>query len=87
MHQENHEEQAKGLARKYNLIMTDGSHFHGEYEEKPVLIGSKSPGMEILDELMESILVDGLQVCFFLLEKGYKKDSFKSNNYVAECSK
>lgn len=52
LHQEKHEEQAKQLARKYNLIMTGGSDFHGEYGEEPVLIGSKSPGMEILEALI-----------------------------------
>lgn len=52
LHDEKHEEQAKQLARKYDLIMTGGSDFHGEYGEKPVLIGSKSPGMETLEALM-----------------------------------
>ena len=31
--------------------MTGGSDFHGEYGEKPVLIGSKSPGMETFEAL------------------------------------
>ncbi len=51
MHHEEHEEQAKQLARKYDLIMTGGSDYHGEYGEQPVLIGSKSPGIETLDAL------------------------------------
>ena len=51
MHHEEHEEQAKQLARKYDLIMTGGSDYHGEYGEEPVLIGSKSPGIETLDAL------------------------------------
>jgi phosphoribosyl 1,2-cyclic phosphate 1,2-diphosphodiesterase len=52
LHNEKHEEQAKQLARKYDLIMTGGSDFHGEYGEKPVLIGSKSPGIETFEALI-----------------------------------
>ncbi|MDQ1000546.1 putative metal-dependent phosphoesterase TrpH [Neobacillus niacini] len=52
LHDEKHEEQARQLARKYDLIMTGGSDFHGEYGEQPVLLGSKSPGMETLEALL-----------------------------------
>ncbi len=51
LHDEQHEAKAKQLARKYDLIMTGGSDFHGYYGEKPVLIGSKSPGAEALEGL------------------------------------
>jgi predicted metal-dependent phosphoesterase TrpH len=51
LHDQKHEEQARQLARKYDLIMTGGSDFHGEYGEQPVLLGSKSPGMETLEAL------------------------------------
>ncbi|PAE32941.1 PHP domain-containing protein [Bacillus sp. 7884-1] len=52
LHHEKHEEQAKQMAKKYDLIMTGGSDFHGEYGEQPVLIGSKSPGIETLETLI-----------------------------------
>jgi phosphoribosyl 1,2-cyclic phosphate 1,2-diphosphodiesterase len=52
LHDEKHEEQAKQLAREYDLIMTGGSDFHGEYGEQPVLIGSKSPGIATLEALI-----------------------------------
>lgn len=52
LHDEKHEEQAKRLAIKYDLIMTGGSDFHGEYGEQPVLIGSKSPGMKTFEALL-----------------------------------
>lgn len=51
LHNEQHEARAKQLASKYDLIMTGGSDFHGYYGEKPVLIGSKSPGAEALEGL------------------------------------
>lgn len=51
LHNAQHEEQAKLLSIEYGLIMTGGSDFHGEYGEKPVLIGSKSPGIETVAAL------------------------------------
>lgn len=51
LHNEEHEEQAKELAREFDLVMTGGSDFHGVYGEKPVRIGSKSPGLETLHAL------------------------------------
>jgi len=51
LHQKAHEEQAILLAKEYDLIMTGGSDFHGEYGEKPVVIGSKSPGVKTLNAL------------------------------------
>jgi phosphoribosyl 1,2-cyclic phosphate 1,2-diphosphodiesterase len=51
LHHEAHEEEAKRLARQYDLIMTGGSDFHGEYGEQPIQIGSKSPGIEALKAL------------------------------------
>ncbi|MDF1509808.1 PHP domain-containing protein [Robertmurraya sp. DFI.2.37] len=51
LHNKEHEEQGKQLAEEYDLVMTGGSDFHGAYGEKPVLIGSKSPGIETLHAL------------------------------------
>lgn len=47
-HHEGHEGQAMKLSKEYDLIMTGGSDFHGAYGEKPVLLGSKSSGIESL---------------------------------------
>jgi phosphoribosyl 1,2-cyclic phosphate 1,2-diphosphodiesterase len=47
------EERAKELAETYHLIGTGGSDFHGEYDEKPVLIGSRDPGVEVVSQLKE----------------------------------
>ncbi|WP_077210926.1 PHP domain-containing protein [Bacillus dakarensis] len=51
LHSKVHEEQARKLAFDYDLVMTGGSDFHGEYGEKPVLLGSKNPGIECLNAL------------------------------------
>ncbi|WP_053360780.1 PHP domain-containing protein [Bacillus sp. FJAT-27251] len=51
LHDSMHEQAAKELAEEYNLLMTGGSDFHGGYGEEPVLIGSKSPGAGIIEEL------------------------------------
>lgn len=51
LHSAQHVEQAKLFSSEYGLIMTGGSDFHGEYGEKPVLIGSKSPGIETVAAL------------------------------------
>ncbi|MDQ0232740.1 PHP domain-containing protein [Metabacillus malikii] len=51
LHNTEHEENAKSLAETYNLVKTGGSDFHGAYGEKPVRLGSKSPGLEVLDQL------------------------------------
>lgn len=51
LHHQEHEEQASQLANHYNLIMTGGTDFHGEYGEQQILIGSKSPGLEVLQAL------------------------------------
>jgi len=51
LHDEIHEEQAKQLASKYDLIMTGGSDFHGEYGEQPVQLGCNCPGMDTIEAL------------------------------------
>ncbi|WP_449619723.1 PHP domain-containing protein [Robertmurraya sp. Marseille-Q9965] len=51
LHDEKDEKMAKELADEYDLVMTGGSDFHGAYGEKPVLIGSKNPGIEVLEAL------------------------------------
>lgn len=51
LHNRQHEDMARMLAVKYGLIMTGGSDFHGEYGEKPVVLGSRSPGVERVHEL------------------------------------
>lgn len=51
LHDKHHEEHAIMLAKEYQLIMTGGSDFHGDYGEKPVKLGSKSPGIETVSEL------------------------------------
>lgn len=45
------EEMAIQYAEGYKLIMTGGSDFHGEYGDKPVKLGSRSPGIECVDAL------------------------------------
>lgn len=51
LHTHQHEQQARYLATKYDLIMTAGSDFHGDYGEKPVVLGSRSPGVEVVEAL------------------------------------
>lgn len=51
LHIPQHEQQARFLATKYNLIMTGGSDFHGDYGEKTVVLGSRSPGIEVVEAL------------------------------------
>lgn len=51
LHNKQHEEQAKRVANEFNLVKTGGSDFHGAYGEKLVLLGSKSPGVETVQEL------------------------------------
>ncbi|MET3505263.1 PHP domain-containing protein [Halalkalibacter oceani] len=51
LHTKEHEQQAMELASKYELVKTGGSDFHGSYGEAPVLLGSKSPGVEALESL------------------------------------
>jgi predicted metal-dependent phosphoesterase TrpH len=51
LHNPQHEDMARKLAVKYGLIMTGGSDFHGAYGEKPVVLGSRSPGVERVHEL------------------------------------
>jgi len=51
LHTKEHEQQAMELASKYDLVKTGGSDFHGSYGEAPVLLGSKSPGVEALESL------------------------------------
>lgn len=50
-HSRAEEQIAIQYAEKYNLIMTGGSDFHGEYGDKPARLGSKSPGIECVDAL------------------------------------
>lgn len=52
LHSKEHEERAKMLADAYKLIKTGGSDFHGAYGEKPVQLGSKSPGVETIAEIL-----------------------------------
>jgi phosphoribosyl 1,2-cyclic phosphate 1,2-diphosphodiesterase len=54
LHHLEHEIEAKKLANEFNLIMTGGSDFHGAYGEQPVLIGSKSPGIDTYRALKEA---------------------------------
>lgn len=51
LHDRMHEQAAKELASEYDLIMTGGSDFHGDYGEKPVLLGSKNPGVETVEAI------------------------------------
>lgn len=51
LHDQEDEERAKEYARRYDLVMTGGSDFHGFYGEKEVLLGSKDPGLACVDEL------------------------------------
>ncbi|MCM3714404.1 PHP domain-containing protein [Alkalihalobacillus oceani] len=51
LHTKEHEQHAMELASKYDLVKTGGSDFHGSYGEAPVLLGSKSPGVEALESL------------------------------------
>lgn len=53
LHEREDEGQAKYLAEKYGLIETGGSDFHGEYDEKPVVIGSRNPGIDVVRQLKE----------------------------------
>ncbi|MFM9278323.1 PHP domain-containing protein [Paenibacillus jiagnxiensis] len=53
LHEPKDEQRAKELARKYDLIMTGGSDFHGFYGEKQVRLGSKSPGLETVQVIRE----------------------------------
>jgi predicted metal-dependent phosphoesterase TrpH len=45
------EERAISYADQYNLIKTGGSDFHGDYGEKPIRLGSMSPGTECVNAL------------------------------------
>lgn len=53
LHSEEDERKAREYASSYDLIMTGGSDFHGFYGEKAVSLGSKSPGLHVVDELRE----------------------------------
>ncbi len=44
-------ERAKQFAAEYDLIMTGGTDFHGFYDEKEVVIGSKDPGYRAVEGL------------------------------------
>ncbi|AZV63151.1 PHP domain-containing protein [Peribacillus frigoritolerans] len=45
------EERAISYADQYNLIKTGDSDFHGDYGEKPIRLGSMSPGTECVNAL------------------------------------
>ncbi|MDD9266747.1 PHP domain-containing protein [Paenibacillus sp. GCM10023248] len=51
LHNEADEHRAREHAAAYGLIMTGGSDFHGFYGEREVLLGSKSPGLSVVEEL------------------------------------
>jgi predicted metal-dependent phosphoesterase TrpH len=42
------ESEAKRLATEYELIETGGSDFHGFYDEMPIVLGSRNPGVQAL---------------------------------------
>lgn len=46
LHGSDDEEKAQQLAAEFDLIMTGGSDFHGYYDEKNVVLGSKDPGLQ-----------------------------------------
>ena len=51
LHSPKDEQMAKVLAKKYGLIMTGGTDFHGFYGEQEILLGSKDPGLSCIDLL------------------------------------
>ncbi|WP_354495652.1 PHP domain-containing protein [Paenibacillus favisporus] len=51
LHGADDEERAMEYARRYDLVMTGGSDFHGFYGEKEVRLGSKDPGISCVQEL------------------------------------
>ncbi len=51
LHNADDEERAMEFARRYDLVMTGGSDFHGFYGEKEVRLGSKDPGISCVEEL------------------------------------
>ncbi|OIK15123.1 phosphatase [Bacillus sp. MUM 116] len=53
LHGDEKEAKAKLYAEDFNLIMTGGTDFHGFYGEKEVTIGSKSPGIQAVEGLLE----------------------------------
>ncbi|WP_028548453.1 PHP domain-containing protein [Paenibacillus sp. UNC451MF] len=51
LHDHEDEIRAREFALEFDLIMTGGSDFHGFYGEKEVELGSKSPGLTVVNEL------------------------------------
>ncbi|MZQ85718.1 PHP domain-containing protein [Paenibacillus sp. 5J-6] len=53
LHNQEDERRAHEYALEFNLVMTGGSDFHGFYGEKDVQLGSKSPGIQVVNNLRE----------------------------------
>lgn len=53
LHGEEEEGRSKLCAAEYDLIMTGGTDFHGFYDEKEVVLGSKNPGIKAIEGLLE----------------------------------
>lgn len=56
LHDSEEEHKAKQLAEKFDLVMTGGTDFHGFYGEKEVVLGSKNPGVQCMDNLQKRLL-------------------------------
>ncbi|WP_078381919.1 PHP domain-containing protein [Sutcliffiella halmapala] len=56
LHQEAEERKASNLAKKYNLVQTGGSDFHGFYGERETRLGSKSMGEGCLEMLKKRVI-------------------------------
>lgn len=52
-HDEKKEEKALAYAKKYNLLITGGSDFHGNYSNHDYNLGSKSISIQQLNNLMD----------------------------------
>jgi predicted metal-dependent phosphoesterase TrpH len=50
---EEQRERILGIAKKYNLIVTGGSDFHGLYNARPAPLGSQTTDKENLDKLIK----------------------------------
>ncbi|MBP1967526.1 PHP domain-containing protein [Paenibacillus aceris] len=53
LHTQEDELRAREHAAEFSLMMTGGSDFHGFYGERDVKLGSKSPGLSVVNELRE----------------------------------
>jgi predicted metal-dependent phosphoesterase TrpH len=52
-HNSEMEHTAKQLASRYGLIMSGGTDFHGLYGETEITLGSISPGIQAVEQLLE----------------------------------